>query len=318
MPLDRDRRDDWMSDDLAFPGGAAGKRALTEGLPVQRKAEHTAAPASLPWTAPRGGEDPYAVHTLDERAEVQRKIGRPIQLKAASASASASTESGATGAETSPVTEEPAREPRKDKQGDPTVAKLHYLVDVDVKSLGLKDLKEGRVGHTWISIEYDDPHAVPDTVPASHKALLQNGGKYADPMGFWPDIQNNVYYNPNPFKSWVQGWMRHPDRAHEGAEKAVQTWAITQKQVDAVLDYAESKRGAQYSVYFFNCTTFGAEAVKAAGKSPPSSSTAGICFPNAAYQGIMDRQKKGVGDTWSKDLDTDEETSVQGPDTKKG
>jgi hypothetical protein len=112
--------------------------------------------------------------------------------------------------------------------------------------------------------------------------------------------------------------MRHPDRAHEGSEKAVQTWSLTQAEVDAVIKYAESKHGQKYSVYFFNCTTFAAEAVKAAGKSPPSVSTGGICFPNAAYDGIKANQEKGRGTTWTKDIDSGAETTGAGPDEKKG
>jgi len=219
---------------------------------------------------------------------VQRKIAAPVQREGAPAAPAAK------------------------------VAKLHLYVDIEAAELGVAELKNGSVGHTWIAIEYLDPAAVPDTVLDSHKALLRTGGKYSDPMGFWPDIQNGVGYSTNPFSSYVDGWMRHPDRAHEGMEKGMQTWEITQAEVDAVIAYAESKRGAKYSVYFFNCTTFGAEAVKAAGKSAPSSSSAGICYPNALYDGIKARQKQGVGDTMTRDFDGSNEQTVHGADAKKG
>src|SRR5262249_52711936 len=159
------------------------------------------------------------------------------------------------------------------------VAKIHLYVDIEAPSIGIKELKEGAVGHTWVAIEYNDPAHVPASVNAAHRTLLQHGGKYSDPMGFWPDIDNGVYYSTNPFSSYVQGLMRHPDRKHEGAQKASQTWDLTQAEVDAVIAYAESKRGAKYSVYFFNCTTFGVEAVKAAGKNAPSGGF-GIMYPN--------------------------------------
>ncbi len=249
---------------------------------------------------------------------VQRKIALPVQLNKAGGDGGAGGGAGVDGgggAEGGPGADPVAAAAAGP---DAKIAKLHLFVDVDVKELGIKDLTSGRVGHTWISIEYNDVTKVPDSVEASHKALLKNGGRYADPMGFWPDTQNGVYYNPNPFNSWVDGWMRHPDRAHEGSEKAVQTWAITQAEVDAVIAYAESKRGAKYSVYFFNCTTFGAEAVKAAGKSPPANSTAGICFPNAAYDGIKANQAKGRGNTEVQDLDTGNVTTANGPDGKAG
>lgn len=200
------------------------------------------------------------------------------------------------------------------------VAKLHFLVDVDVKDLGLADLKNGNVGHTWVSLEYSDPATVPPTVDATHRPLLEKGGRYSDPMGFWPKIwvddqgQRHGGYSTNIFKSYVDGEMRHPDRAHQGAEKATQSWDLTQAEVDRVIGYAESKRNAKYSVYWYNCTTFGKEAVEAAGKTAPSSSKGGICFPNAAYKGIKKNQDKGVGHTEVKDLDSEQVNVVDAPD----
>lgn len=203
------------------------------------------------------------------------------------------------------------------------VANLHLFTDVDVKELGLDELKQGAVGHTWVSLEYKDPSKVPGTVHSTHRPLLQNPGKYADPMGFWPkiwyDAQENRQggYSTNLFKSYVPGEMRHPDRAHEGSEKASQSWELTQTEADSVIGYAESKRNADYSVYFFNCTTFAKEAVEASGKSPPSMGTLGIAFPNAAYDGIKQRQEEGIGNTSVTDLDTGNVTTVDNPDDKK-
>lgn len=285
------RRSSRLGESIAEPvDGAAspGKRAATDALPVQRKAANSAPPPALAWSPAPKSDDPFALH-----------LDAPVQKKEADA---------------------PSIEPAR--VGSDKVAKLHYLVDVDVKELGLKDLKQGRVGHTWISLEYNDPSAVPESISPTHRGLLNDGGKYSDPMGFWPKKWQDDQglwrggYNTNPFKSYVPGEVRQPDRAHEGAEKAVQTWQLTQQEVDDVLAYADGKTSAEYSVYFYNCTTFGAEAVKAAGKTPPSSSTMGICFPNAAYDGILKNQDKGRGETWTKDLDTDEERTVSAPDDK--
>lgn len=200
------------------------------------------------------------------------------------------------------------------------VAKLHLYADIEAPSMGIAELKNGRVGHTWIALEYIDPASVPDSVPAEHKALLEGGGKYADPMGFWPNIWDGVGYSPNPFNSYVAGKMLHPDREHEGAEKASQSWLLTQAEVDSVIRYAESKKGAKYSVFFFNCTHFGVEAVKAAGKSAPSATMAGIAMPNALYEGIKARQKKGEGDTMTKDFDGNNEVVNHGAEqtSKRG
>jgi Domain of unknown function (DUF4157) len=197
-----------------------------------------------------------------------------------------------------------------------TPAKLHLFVDIDVKELGFSDLTAGDVGHTWISLEYRDPLAVPATVDAAHKPLLEKKGKYADPMGFWPAVNEGVGFSVNPLFPWVKGWMRHPDRAHEGAEMATQTWDIGHDAVNNVIKYAESKRTALYSVYDYNCTTFAKEAVEAAGKSPPGMTSMGFAMPNAAYDGIKERQKAGIGQTSVTDFDTKAVTVVNASDDK--
>lgn len=198
-------------------------------------------------------------------------------------------------------------------QGE-AVARLHLFTDIDVKDLGLGDVIRGDVGHTWVSLEYKDPAKVPSMTHPSHRPLLEAGGKYADPMGFWPATNEGIYYSVNPFKSYVKGWMRHPDRAHQGSEKATETWDIATPAVSRVIDYAESKRNARYSVYSYNCTDFAKEAVEAAGKRPPKMTTFGFAMPNAVYDGIKARQRKGVGNTSVIDMDKKSESVLDRPD----
>jgi hypothetical protein len=212
-----------------------------------------------------------------------------------------------------PAASEPAA-PETPAPADKKPAKLHLFTDVDVKHLGFSDLMEGDVGHTWISIEYKDPAAVPGSTMLDHYPYLRAGGKYSDPMGFWPATNEGIYYSANPFDSWVKGWMRHPDRAHEGAEDATETWDIDETAVNKVIEYAEKKVGAQYSVFYYNCTTFAKEAIEAAGQNAPRMSTFGFCLPNAVYDGIKARQRKGIGQTSVKDFETKKETTVSGPD----
>jgi hypothetical protein len=205
------------------------------------------------------------------------------------------------------------------EQEEEPPARLHIFADIDTENLGYDDLQDGNVGHTWVSLEWKDPKAVPEDMHGSHKSNLEQGGKYADPMGFWPNIfgDNPEYYSTNVFKSYVGGHMLHPDRDHEGSEKASQSYDLTRKEADNVIKYAESKRGAKYSVYFFNCTTFGVEAVQAAGKGAPSAAKMGICFPNALYDGIKTNQAKGTGDTMVEDMESGEQTVVNQEETNK-
>ncbi len=209
-------------------------------------------------------------------------------------------------------------------------AKLHIHADLDAPGMALIDqLKSGEVGHAWISLEWKDPGSVPDGLHDAHKSFLRRGGVMADPMGFWPKMftdydpltdewqdlpdDQRASYSSNPFKSYVPGQMVHPDNIH--SPKATQTYDITQDQASAVINYAESKRGAQYSVFYYNCTTFAKEAAKVGGQSPPSMGTLGICYPDALYKSILKNQKKRKGTTTViTDAGT---TTVEGDQSKK-
>lgn len=180
------------------------------------------------------------------------------------------------------------------------VGKLHLMVDLESRHIGIAEMKAGSVGHTWVSLEYNQPDRVPSVTPAKHRTALRNGGKYADSMGFWPDTEGlhtangeGVGYSTKYFKSWVQGHMRNPDEAHQGMEKATMSYPVTYSQMLQAIQYGESKAAAQYSVYSYNCTTFARGMVKAAGHSAPSMATAGICLPDKAYDMILGYAKKG-------------------------
>ncbi|TNE91779.1 MAG: hypothetical protein EP330_04045 [Deltaproteobacteria bacterium] len=188
-----------------------------------------------------------------------------------------------------------------------TPAKLHVYVDLEAQEISMwnpreakKNLERGAVGHTWIALEYPDVSQIPDTVHPKHAGYLRQGGKYADSMGFWPGDEG---YSTNPLNSYVSGRVKQPDTSHQGREKASQSYDLTHEEVGKVIDYAESKRGAKYSVYGYNCTSFAKESVEAAGKSAPSMSTLGIAMPNAAYEGIKKQQANGTEGTMVDDLD---------------
>ncbi|MGK7888498.1 MAG: DUF4157 domain-containing protein [Leptolyngbyaceae cyanobacterium] len=216
------------------------------------------------------------------------------------------------------------------KQGDDKPAKLHIHADLDAPGMGLIDqLQSGEVGHAWISLEWKDPTSVPNTIAANHKTFLQQGGVQADPMGFWPkmfdtfdpitqqwsNLPDQVGYSSNPFKSYVPGQMVHPDNIHSA--KATQSYDITTDQASSVIQYAESKKNAQYSVFFYNCTTFAKEAAQAANVSPPKMGSAGICYPDALYKSIVKNQKNNVGTT-SVDDGSGNMVTVEGDAPKKG
>lgn len=221
------------------------------------------------------------------------------------------------------------------KDGKP--ARIHIHADIDVEKMGIGALLKGQVGHTWASIEWKDPTAVSEKVKAKHPKHAHNlqsradKGMFADPFGFWPYMfsdydeatdqwegaEDRVGYSSNPFDSYVQGQVVHPDTLHEKSVRATQSYDITEDEAIAAMDYEQSKQGAQYSVFWYNCTTFAKEAVEAAGKSAPSSSTLGICFPNKLYKSIKKNQKKGRGDTTVKASPDADAVNVVGEESKK-
>lgn len=175
--------------------------------------------------------------------------------------------------------------------------KIHLMVDLEQRHVGLSEMKSGLVGHTWVSLEPGPMARMPNGIPDKHKQLLLQEGKYADSFGFWPDIKGELGtaagYSQNPFKSYIQGIVRNPDKAHEGQEKATMTYKVTLAQAQNALKYADSKRTAKYSVYHFNCTGFAKGFVEAAGHSAPDVSKGGIAMPDSAYDGILEWAKKG-------------------------
>jgi hypothetical protein len=232
--------------------------------------------------------------------------------------------------------------------GEPVVAKLELNADVetaDRTKLSLEDLAEAKVGHAWVSLRYNDPAKVPDHLPNPSHDLLKGGGTA---MGFWPLIHRaeewgvdgkatdpemrermdkgetpgagaspnpeHTGFSLNPFKSYVPGRVEEPDTAH--AAKGLMTYELTQKQVDRLMGYVDSKRSAQYSLFFYNCTNFAVEAVQAAGHAPPDASAFGICMPNALYKSILELKQQGDADAMTTPLEPGESEST-GNDKKR-
>jgi hypothetical protein len=200
-----------------------------------------------------------------------------------------------------------------------SVAKLKLHADtetVDRTKLSLGELMNAQVGHTWISMTYNDPTTIPADMKEPARSLVEMG--YGS-WGFWPlinrtgdhtypeqsqkmvdmgltpgsgtsDNPEHVGFSKNPFK-WVPGRVEEPDMAHQ--PKGTIEYDLSQTQVDSLMKYIDTKRNANYNLYSFNCTTFGVDAVKAAGKSGPSGSMMGICLPNALYKDMYEQSEAG-------------------------
>jgi hypothetical protein len=220
------------------------------------------------------------------------------------------------GAETAQRKEGDAPETPKTDGG---VAKLRLHADtetVDRTKLTLGELMGAQVGHTWISMTYNDPTTIPTDMREPTRSLIEAG--YGS-WGFWPLINrtgDHTYpeqsqkmvdagltpgagtsndpahrgFSKNPFK-WVPGRVEEPDMAH--SPKGTIEYDLNQPEVDSLMKYIDTKRNANYNLYSFNCTTFGVDAVKAAGKSGPSGSMMGICLPNALYKDMYEQSEAG-------------------------
>ncbi|MEO1589681.1 MAG: DUF4157 domain-containing protein [Cyanobacteria bacterium J06632_22] len=127
------------------------------------------------------------------------------------------------------------------------------------------------------------------------KNLAENFQTASQWGGFHSRAADSVGYSQNPFDSYVPGQVLHPDYIHDA--KATQTYDLTRNEVNSVLQYAESKQDADYSVFFYNCTTFAKEAVKAAGQKPPKAGVGSVCYPDKLYKSIKSNFDKGRGTT---------------------
>jgi hypothetical protein len=199
------------------------------------------------------------------------------------------------------------------------VAKLKLHSDTetaDRTKLTMKELMGAQVGHSWVSLEYNDPKAVPDEINPRTKALLEAG--YAS-FGFWPLINRTgdfTYpeqsqtmvdagltpgsgtsndpahrgFSLNPFKS-VPGRVEEPDMAHQ--PKGTIEYSLNLAELKNMLAYVDGVRNKNYNLYTYNCTTFAVKAVEAAGKNAPGGSMMGICLPNALYKDMYQMSEKG-------------------------
>ena len=219
--------------------------------------------------------------------------------------------------------------------GNEKVARLHIHSDIDVEKMGVGALMRGAVGHSWVSLEWKDQTAIPASVktqyPKHAQYLQSRSGVFSDPFGFWPymfsdydealdqweSAPDRVGYSSNPFDSYVKGQVVHPDTLHQKSVRATQSYDITESEALKVMAYEQSKQGSDYSVFYYNCTTFAKEAVEAAGKTSPRAGTLGVCYPNKLYNSIKKNQKKGRGNTTLYDVGATNPTTVEG-DTSPG
>ena len=189
------------------------------------------------------------------------------------------------------------------------VATFNVHVDLDAQGLSLiNQIETADVGHTWISIKWNDPTNVPEDIPTRHKEFLRGG---INSMGFWPKMWKDnrdwsdpevaehrgdeaEYYSTDPMNNYVAGHMLHPDREH--TPMATYSYDIKRAQADSIMEFANSKIDAKYSLLYYNCTNFAKEATQVAGLKPPSfgisGTKTGICYPDAIYKSIIARNKK--------------------------
>ena len=146
---------------------------------------------------------------------------------------------------------------------------------VDREEKGLHRLVSGDVGHTWVKFQ-------------------TNGGEQYS-FGMWPQTG----FNPaRPFTS-VKGCIHHPDTLHDppsAKEYLDIDYPVAKPNYDAALLKAQTicKASPDYNLVSNNCTSFAIEVVKAAGVTPPSSTTLAVHNPNALFEGIEEETAKAA------------------------
>ncbi len=156
--------------------------------------------------------------------------------------------------------------------GAPSSWKLTIAVDREQEGLGR--LLTGNVGHTWVKMQDDV------------------GTRYS--YGFWPQTG---FDRSKPFNT-VAGCVHHPDTAHDppnATDYIAKEYTLTEPNYDRALGHAHSVCAARpgYNLFTYNCTTFAIDVAKAAGVTPPSSTTLAVHNPNALYEGVAKDRAEG-------------------------
>lgn len=183
------------------------------------------------------------------------------------------------------------------------------------------ELKDGQVGHTWISLKFYNPKSALKYLDNPTRTLVKKEGKTS--MGFWPlkyrpeafitqgrdhrfttnqerdsgctpgaGASQDTSHSGFSFEKSVPGRVEEPDRVHQKEIKIKKEYDLTHEQVKSMMKYVNKSRNNDYNLYHYNCTTFAVESVKAAGQTAPSGSKYGICFPNVLYKELYQNSKR--------------------------
>lgn len=201
------------------------------------------------------------------------------------------------------------------------VAELSLNVDVETldrtdtsfKGLVLDRYLNGGdsgVGHTWISLRYKNPTAMPqytnletekdqpdttkksppDALKKESLDSLQQGGEAS--FGFYPK-GDNFWMTMALVIPSIAGEVVEPD--HQHSPKVQIHYQLFQDDVNKLIGYVNSSRNRKYNLQSYNCTHFAMEAVAAAGHTPPAAKGLGGLYtmPNAVYKTMLEAAQRG-------------------------
>jgi hypothetical protein len=196
------------------------------------------------------------------------------------------------------------RELLADLQPGGEVATLTLNVDVesdDPMNRSFGDLRHCKVGHAWITLDYDtaDANRLPNVAGfnAQNKAALRAGTPQKASLGFYPkkfrneDDLKQLYYGTLNLSDMGSSTLMQPDDRHQA--KAQKSYRVTDEAVTQVGNFAEQSKGRDYHMGGYNCTSFALGAIKAAGHTPPPGKLRGIHQPNKLYRSLHRLGKAG-------------------------
>jgi hypothetical protein len=118
--------------------------------------------------------------------------------------------------------------------------------------LTMDDLRNQALGHSFL--RFRARNGAPAWLPP------------ATSFGFWPTANPKM----NPVDSYVPGQVQEPD-PDETAATGWMTYPLTEPQAKGLFAYKDAHKRADYSIFYFNCTTFAERAIAAAGQAVPDS-----------------------------------------------
>ena len=204
------------------------------------------------------------------------------------------------------VLQEEVRQVRDTLQPHDDVATLTLNVDVesdDPHNRTLWELMHSKVGHAWMTLEYDAPDATGNRTfnlrgfNGPNLDALEAGRPKKAAFGFYPinfrsdPEETRRYYGRVNMATMGKSTLVQPDTRHQA--KAQKHYRVNDDAVKRIGDFVQDSKGHDYSLTGYNCVSFSRGVIEVAGHMPPPSKRMRMDQANKVYRSVVRLGKAG-------------------------